>query len=93
MKKNKLLTTLASFHEGPLLAAEKRLEDFSYNLYFSYVFHESVITHQKLQDEYIDAFLEEDTIRMHKLDMEIALVEGAFEATANMIDATGDIPS
>jgi hypothetical protein len=90
--KNKL-PTLASFHEGPLLAAEKRLEDFSYNLYFSYIFHESVITHQKLQDEYIDAFLEEDTARMQKLDMEIASVEGAFEATANMIDAAGEVTS
>jgi len=93
MKKNKLLTTLAFFHEGPLLSAEKRLEDFSYNLYFSYVFHESVVAHQKLQDEYIEAFLEEDAEKMQKLNLEIALVEGAFEATANMIDATGEVPS
>tara|TARA_R110002020_G_scaffold95382_5_gene228966 strand:- start:1700 stop:1981 length:282 start_codon:yes stop_codon:yes gene_type:complete len=93
MKKNKLLTTLSTFAEGPLLAAEKRMEDFSYNLYFSYVFNESVLAHRKLQDEYVEAFLEEDNEKMKRLDIELSIVEGAFEATANMIDATQDIYS
>ena len=84
-KKHLLLSTVAS---GPLDEAAKKLEDFSFNLYFAYVFDESVKTHQKLQDEYIEAFLEENHDQMRKIDIEIALVESAFEATACMLDAT-----
>jgi hypothetical protein len=76
-------------NEGPLTLAEKRLEDFAYNLYFSYIFEESVKAHQDLQDEYIDAFLDQDEEKMQRLNLEIAMVEGAFEVTANMIDASG----
>lgn len=91
--KKKLYLLPRRSQEGPLSHAEKRLEDFSYNLYFSYVFDESVKAHQKLQDEYIEAFLDQDDEKMHKLNMEIAIVEGAFEVTANMIDAAEDICS
>jgi|TARA_Y100000034_G_scaffold115992_1_gene153752 hypothetical protein len=73
---------------GPLTDVEKRLEDFSFNLYFSYVFDESVKTHQKLQDDYIDAFLEQDHEQMENINLELALVESAFEATACMLDAS-----
>jgi len=79
--------------DGPLDGVKKRLEDFSYNLYFAYVFDQSVKTHQKLQDEYIEAFLNQDNEKMNKLNIEIALVEGAFEVTANMLNATEDILS
>jgi len=71
---------------GPLTDVEKRLEDFSFNLYFSYIFDESVKTHEKLQDEYIEAFLDQDHDQMEKLNVELALVESAFEATACMLD-------
>ena len=83
----------AGFADGPLEEALKRLEDFSYNLYFAYIFDQSVKTHQKLQDEYIEAFLDQDNEKMNKLNIEIALVEGAFEITANMINVTEDILS
>jgi len=83
----------AGFTYGPLEEVSKRLEDFSYNLYFAYVFDQSVKTHQKLQDEYIEAFLNQDNEKMNKLNIEIALVEGAFEVTANMLNATEDILS
>ena len=75
-------------NRGPLADAEKRLEDFSFNLYFSYIFDESVKTHEKLQDEYIEAFLDQDHDQTEKLNLELALVESAFEATACMLDAS-----
>ena len=87
MKKIKLVLPPRT-NRGPLTDVEKRLEDFSFNLYFSYVFDESVKTHQKLQDDYIDAFLEQDHEQMEKLNLELALVESAFEATACMLDAS-----
>ena len=91
--KKKIYLLPRRMHDGPLTRAEKRLEDFSYNLYFSYVFDESVKAHQKLQDEYVEAFLDQDDERMRKLNVEIAVVEGAFEVTANMIDAAEDVCS
>ena len=91
--KKKIYLLPTRLHGGPLANAEKRLEDFSYNLYFSYVFDESVKAHQKLQDEYVEAFLDQDDEKMKKLNMEIAIVEGAFEVTANMIDAAEDVCS
>jgi len=91
--KKKLYLSPRTMADGPLAMAEKRLEDFSYNLYFAYVFDESVKAHQKLQDEYIEAFLDQDDEKMKKLNMEIGIVEGAFEVTANMIDAAEDICS
>jgi hypothetical protein len=75
-------------NRGPWTDVEKRLEDFSFNLYFSYIFDESVKTHEKLQDEYIEAFLDQDHDQMEKLNVELALVESAFEATACMLDAS-----
>jgi len=91
--KKRLYLLSALCPDGPLSNAEKRLEDFSYNLYFSYIFDESVKAHQKLQDKYIEAFLDQDDEKMKKLNMEIAIVEGAFEVTANMMDAVEDMCS
>ena len=78
---------------GPLADIEKRMEDFCYNLYFSYVFDISVKAHRQLQDEYIEAFLDQDEDRMHKIDRELTVVESAFEVTANMIDAVEEVYS
>jgi excinuclease UvrABC nuclease subunit len=83
MKKN-------SIAHGPLARAEKRLEDFSFNLYFSFMFNESVEAHRKLEDQYLEAFLDQDYEQMQKIDREISYVESAFEATACMLDATKD---
>jgi len=78
---------------GPLNDAEKRIEDFVYNLYFSYVFDETVRSHQQLQDDYIEAFLDQDDEKMRAINRELTIVESAFEVTANMIDATQEVYS
>jgi len=75
---------------GPLTEAAKRLEDFSFNLYFSYVFVDAIAQHQTLQDEYIDAFLNNDEELMARKQREIAMCEGAFELTAHMIERNTD---
>jgi hypothetical protein len=74
----------------PFTDVEKRLEDFSFNLYFAFMFNESVKAHQKLEDQYLEAFLDQDLAQMQQLNMEILYVESAFEATACMLDATQD---
>ena len=81
MKKN-------SIESGPLARVEKRLEDFSFNLYFSFMFNESVEAHRKLEDQYLEAFLAQDYEQMQKINREISYMESAFEATACMLDAT-----
>ena len=88
--KKKTTHSLTNLLEGPLANADKRLEDFTFNLYFSYCFTESVKRHQELNEEYIEAWLAEDYDRMSKIDQQLVMVEGAFEATACMLDATTD---
>ena len=87
---NKFLRLYMSAPGGPLTDVDKRLEDFGFNLYFSFVFSESVKTHRKLQDQYVEALLEQDEIQMSRVHEELLLVESAFEATACMLDATTD---
>tara|TARA_Y100001963_G_scaffold92422_1_gene127233 strand:- start:3565 stop:3846 length:282 start_codon:yes stop_codon:yes gene_type:complete len=87
MKKKKHSPLGLQFAAGPLTEAEKRIEDFSYNLYFSYVFDQTVHQHQQLQDDYIEAFLNQDDEKMRAINRELTIVEAAFETTANMIDA------
>ena len=91
--KKKIYLLPTRLHGGPLANAEKRLEDFSYNFYFSYVFDESVKAHQKLQDEYVKAFLDQDDEKMRAINRELGVVEAAFEVTANMIDAVEEVYS
>jgi hypothetical protein len=90
MKKKKLIQ---AFDGGPLVDAAKKVEDFGYNLYFSYVFNRSVEQHKQLQDDFIDAFLDQDEIRMQQINKELSIVEAAFEATATMLDITEELSS
>ena len=86
----KKLFSPSVLNNGPLTGVEQRLEDFSFNLYFSYIFTDTVKTHQQLQDDYVEAFLNQDYEQMEKIDTKMAVVESAFEATACMLDATTD---
>jgi len=90
MKKKKLIQ---AFDGGPLVDAAKKVEDFGYNLYFSYVFNQSVEQHKQLQDDFIEAFLDQDEIRMQQINKELSIVEAAFEATATMLDITEELSS
>ena len=80
----------AALNSGPLTGVDKRLEDFGFNLYFSYCFTESVRAHQQLQEDYVEAFINQDYEAMKKLDNKLSVIEGSFEATACMLDATQD---
>ena len=76
---------MIEFTVGPFAQVGKNLEDFGMNIYFSYVFNESVRQHQKLQEEYIEAFLENDSERMARKDVEMAMAEGAFDLASAML--------
>ena len=93
MKKKKPIRFLRASDDGPLIEAAKRVEDFGYNLYFSYVFNQSVEQHKQLQDDFIEAFLDQDEIRMEQINRELSIVEAAFEATATMLDVTEELSS
>jgi hypothetical protein len=93
MKKKKLIRGFRAFDDGPLIEAAKRVEDFGYNLYFSYVFNQSVEQHKQLQDDFIEAFLDQDEIRMEQINRELSIVEAAFEATATLLDIAEELSS
>ncbi len=90
MKKKKKFHSLNKLLDGPLTNVDKRLEDFTFNMYFSYCFTESVRKHQELNEEYLEAWLAEDYERMSQIDQQLTICESAFEATACMIDALPD---
>ena len=83
-KKSNLTTNF--YGSGPLFKAAARVEDFAHNIYFSHIFNQSVLAHQRLEDEYIEAFLDSDDVRMKNLLTEIKVVESAFEAVAVSMD-------
>jgi hypothetical protein len=76
---------MIEFTVGPFAQVGKNLEDFGMNIYFSYVFDESVKQHQKLQEEYIEAFLDNDPAKMARKDVELAMCEGTFELAGAML--------
>ena len=85
------MTLKNQFVNGPFDANARNIEDFANNLYFSYVFLESIQQHQRLQEEYIDAFLEADEKTMAEKESQIARCESAFEMTAMLIDSIEEL--
>ena len=67
---------------GPLEKAQGNIDEFVSNLYFSYIYDQSVKKHQQLQEEYIEAFLENDASGMESTEREIEMYEGSFEIAA-----------
>lgn len=73
----------------PLFDAERRLEKFSSNLYFSYVYNKVVKRHEQIEDEFFEAYLNHDVEEMIRLTRELSAIEQAFSASAIMIETSG----
>ena len=57
---------MMKFTVGPFAQADKDVEDFGMNIYFSYVFDESVRQHQKLQEECFHLVLKQEELLRFK---------------------------
>ena len=66
---------------GPLGSASLGADEFGFNLYFSYLFDESLKKHQELQDEYEQALQDNDYSMITRVQNEIAVQEGLFNLT------------
>jgi|TARA_R100000808_G_C2107733_1_gene122790 hypothetical protein len=69
------------FDFGPFASASIGLDHFAENLYFSYLFHESVEKHKKLEEEYDIALQNNDEEAITKTKYEIDLYNGIFNLT------------
>tara|TARA_R110000765_G_scaffold261900_8_gene361896 strand:- start:1813 stop:2052 length:240 start_codon:yes stop_codon:yes gene_type:complete len=75
-----------------LFDVEKRLAKFSSNLYFSYVYDKVVKRHEQIEDEFFEAYLNQDTAEMKRLTSELAEIEAAFNTSATITE-TIETPS
>lgn len=70
-----------NFKIGPFASASVGVDYLAENLYFSYLFYESVEKHKKLEEEYAVALLQNDEEAITKAKYEIEMYNGIFNLT------------
>jgi len=66
---------------GPLASGSASVEELAKNIYFAYLFDESVKRHEALQKKYKLAVEEKDEDAMSKTQSEIEYYDGLFNLT------------
>ena len=66
---------------GPFAKATMGVDTFANNIYFTYLFDESVKKHQELEKEYLRACEENDEVAMTQMQYEIDFYNGIFNLT------------
>ena len=61
----------SGFSCGPFLSASARIEEIGYNLYFSYLYAETMKEHNKLELKLDEAKLAEDSEYVEKIEAEL----------------------
>jgi len=74
-----------------LFDSEKRLTKFSSNLYFSYVYNKVVKRHSQIEDEFFEAYLNQDAAEMKRLTSELAEIEAAFSTSAAITETHREV--
>jgi len=69
------------FIHGPFASASINADEFSENLYFAYLFEESIKHRAELDQAYEDALKKNDTALLSRAQNEIDLHEGLFNLT------------
>jgi hypothetical protein len=72
-----------NFKTGPFASASAGLDHLAENLYFNYLFYESVEKHKKLEEEYAIALLQNDEEAISRTKYEIEMYNGIFNLTLN----------
>ena len=71
-----------AFNCGPFLSASARIEEIGYNLYFSYLYAETIKEHQKIEIELSKAKEENNEAVLKALETELCYLEGAYRLTS-----------
>ncbi len=74
-----------TFNCGPFLSASARIEEIGYNLYFSYLYSETIKEHQQLQVRVDKAKEENNDAVLKALETELCYLEGAYRLSVAAI--------
>lgn len=76
------------FTTGPFLEVGERMETFSSNVYYSYLFSEYVEQHKKLEEELKEAEASDDDDQLLQKQTEMSYYDGIFNLTLsfNLLD-------
>jgi len=86
-------TMYLSGAQDPFGLSRKRVDHFLTNLYGSFLMAEAMEKHEKLQDEFIEAFLNQDAVLMQKKQSQIAECDASIEITGMLLGITNELDS
>tara|TARA_B100000085_G_scaffold213927_1_gene198091 strand:+ start:8097 stop:8354 length:258 start_codon:yes stop_codon:yes gene_type:complete len=72
------------FSCGPFLSASAKIEEIGYNLYFSYLYSETIKEHQQLQIQLDKAKEDDNSEALKALENEICYLEGTYRLSMHV---------
>ncbi len=76
---------------GPFQAAAERANNFCHNLYISSAIYECAIKLEKIQEEYDEALLSEDSVRIETAKIQLQSYQSSLVLTAHIFDEIDEI--
>jgi hypothetical protein len=76
---------------GPFHAASERSQNFCHNLYISSAIYECAIKLEKMQEEYDEAILSDDSKRIEIAKMQLQAYQSSLVLTAHIFDEIDEI--
>ena len=81
----------SSFTCGPFAKTRKDIDDFCHNLYLSHVMTECALRMVKLEEEYNEAVIKDDTELMQQKKLEMQTYQSSLTITAYMFDEVDEV--
>ena len=81
------------FTTGPFAEASQRALDFGPNIYFSYLFGDSIRQQEELEKEYEEALLNNDEDLAKSKRNQIDMMEGVYRLSLTVFEAFGEMAS
>ena len=79
--------------QDPFGLSRKRADQFLTNLYGSFLIAEAMEKHEKLKDEFLEAFLDQDSELMKRKQSQIAECDASIEITGILLGIANELDS
>ena len=76
---------------GPFARARKDMDSFCHNLYLTYAMNECAIQMTRLEEEYLEAVLRDDTETMEQKKLQLQAYQSSLTLTAYMFDEVDEV--